>query len=171
MKKTPVLIVLSEVDKGQTFPLTHKVYLCGRSSSNIISFKDPTVSSTHCEFVKTDSDTYLIRDMDSTNGIKVNGNLIKSVDLTNGDIIKLGKIELLYSLESETPVLTETKTMMNLSNANGSRLLKPMENVSGMPKANSAVKEKIASKIAIYVLSAIAVAIIGLILWLFAISK
>lgn len=171
MKKTPVLIVLSETDKGQTFPLTNKAYLCGRSTSNIISFKDPTVSSTHCEFVKTDSNTYLVRDLDSTNGTKINGISIKSLELKNGDIIRLGRIELLYSLDSDFQTSTETKTIIDLSRITDSMPLKPMENVSRMPKSGNSKNEKIASQITIYVLIALAVAIIGLILWLFAISK
>ncbi|MEI6055468.1 MAG: FHA domain-containing protein [Lentisphaerota bacterium] len=171
MKKTPVLIVLSETDKGQTFPLTNKAYLCGRSTVNIISFKDPTVSSTHCEFVKSDSNTYLVRDMDSTNGTKVNGISIKSLELKNGDIIRLGKIELLYSLESDSQASTETKTIIDLSKVADSAPLKPMENVSRMPKSSNSKNEKLASQITVYVLIALAVAIIGLILWLFAISK
>ncbi len=171
MKKTPVLVVLSEVDKGQTFPLTNKAYLCGRSSSNIISFKDSTVSSTHCEFVRTDSNIYLIRDMDSTNGTKVNGVSIKSVELKNGDIIKLGKIELLYSLEHESQSSFETKTIIDLSKIDNSEPLKPMENVSKLPKPGNSIKEKIASRITIYLLIALSTAIIALILWLFAISE
>lgn len=171
MKKTPVLILLSETDKGQTFPLTNKAYLCGRSTSNIISFKDSTVSSTHCEFVKSDSNAYLVRDMDSTNGTKVNGISIKSLELKNGDIIRLGKIELLYSLESDSQASTETKTIIDLSKVTDSAPLKPMENVSRMPKSSNSKNEKLASQITVYVLIALAVAIIGLILWLFAISK
>ena len=171
MSKVPVLVVLSEVDKGQTFPLTNKAYLCGRSTSNIINFKDTTVSSTHCEFVKTESNAYLVRDMDSTNGTKVNGASIKSVELKNGDIIRLGRIELLYSLESSTPVSIETKTMIDLTKASNAGPLKPMENVSIIPKSTEPRREKIVSQITIYVLIALALAIISLILWLFAISK
>ncbi|HBM15517.1 MAG TPA: hypothetical protein DD381_04120 [Lentisphaeria bacterium] len=171
MNKIPVLIVLSEVDKGQTFPLTNKAYLCGRSTTNIINFKDATVSSTHCEFVKTDMNTYLIRDMDSTNGTKINGSSIKSVELKNGDIIRLGRVELLFSLESNAPASTETKTMIDLSKVSNAEPLKPMENVSIIPKLIDSRKEKIVSQITIYVLIALALAIISLILWLFAISK
>lgn len=171
MKHTPVLIILSQTDKGQTFPLTNRAYLCGRSTGNIISFKDPTVSSTHCEFVKTDSNTYLVRDMDSTNGTKVNSVPIKSLELKNGDIIKLGKVELLYSFETDSETSTETKTIIDLSQVTDSEPLKPMENVSRMPKLVNSGKEKLASQITIYVLIALAIAIIGLILWLFAISK
>ena len=171
MNKGPVLVVLSEIDKGQTFPLTNKAYLCGRSTGNVINFKDSTVSSTHCEFVRTDSNNYLVRDMDSTNGTKVNGISIKSVELKNGDIIRLGRIELLYSLESEASAKLETKTMIDLSKFSDSEPLKPMENVSNIPKLNVSKKEKLASQITIYILIALAIAIVGLILWLFAISK
>lgn len=171
MSNTPVLIVLSETDKGQTFPLTNKAYLCGRSTSNIISFKDPTVSSTHCEFVRTDTNTYIVRDMDSTNGTKVNGLLIKSVELHNGDTIRLGKIELLFSLDSDIEQSTETKTMIDLSNISVSEPLRAMKNISKLSSRESYKREKIISQITIYIIIALSVAIIGLILWLFAISK
>lgn len=167
MKNCPELIIISENEKGKIFPLTSKAHTVGRSGSNDICVQDLTVSSTHCEFVRTDSGSYIMRDMDSTNGSKVNDKYVKSVELKNGDILRIGKTELLYSLENSSTVSgAETKTIIDLANVGDSEPIAPMDNVSGIPKGNTAGKDKFFSKITIYLSIALAVAIIGLILWL-----
>jgi pSer/pThr/pTyr-binding forkhead associated (FHA) protein len=168
MKFTPELIIISENEKGKAFPLTSKAYSLGRSSSCDIHFKDPSVSTTHCELVMTDSGNYIMRDMDSTNGSKVNDKYVKSVELKNGDILRIGKTELLYSLEKFSPVSgSETKTIIDLANIGDSEPIAPMANVSDIPRSNNAIgKDKLFSKITIYISILLVIAIIGLILWL-----
>lgn len=168
MKFTPMLIIISEHEKGKIYSLTSKTYSVGRSSSNDICFQDPAVSATHCELVKTDSGNYILRDMDSTNGSKVNDRYVKSVELKDGDILRIGKIELLYSLEGvSTGPSAESKTIIDLANIGDSEPIAPMAKVSDIPRDDSIVgKDKIFSKMTIYISLLLAIAIIGLILWL-----
>lgn len=168
MKFTPALIIISENEKGKTFPLTSKAYSLGRSSSSDIRFQDPAVSAIHCELVRTDSGNYIMRDMDSTNGSKVNDKYVKSIELKNGDILRIGKTELLYSLEKAPSAPgSETKTIIDLANIGDSEPIAPMANVSDIPRSNSTIeKDKLFSKITIYISILLAIAIIGLILWL-----
>ncbi len=97
MSNPPALIVLSEIEKGKTFILTANVHMCGRALSNDISIQDPSVSSVHCKFVKTGSGSYMIMDLDSTNGVVINRKLVKYAELNNKDIIDLGDTQLLFS--------------------------------------------------------------------------
>ena len=106
-KKPPVLVIVSDFDKGKTFPLTQNVHFCGRALNNDIRLEDKSVSSVHCKLAKTGSGSYMAIDLESTNGIMLGGKLLPYVDLKNGDIIKLGNTQLLYSEEPDSIGLIE----------------------------------------------------------------
>jgi len=61
----------------------------GRAESNDIVVADPTVSSCHAEIIKT-GDTWLLNDMGSTNGTRVSGAKISSIELSPGVIFGFG---------------------------------------------------------------------------------
>ena len=108
-KKPPILIIISEDEKGKIFPLTKNVYFCGRAITNDIHLMDKSVSTIHCKFALTGSGSYMIIDLDSTNGIVMAGKLMPYADLKNGDIFKLGNSQLLYSDEpSSVDVIENT---------------------------------------------------------------
>lgn len=169
MKVTPELIIISENEKGKKIPLTGATYSLGRSSSCDICLQDPAVSATHCEIVRLDSGHYIMRDLDSTNGSKINDKYVKSVELKNGDILRIGKVELLYSLEKVSTLSSSggAKTIIDLANIGDSEPIAPMANVSDIPRRDNVIrKDKLFSKITIYVSILLVIAIIGLILWL-----
>ena len=72
----------------------------GRVSDNAIQIDDASVSSHHAELTR-DGDDYILRDLDSTNGTRVNGVSHREGKLKDGDEITFGEIEVLY--ESENP--------------------------------------------------------------------
>ena len=88
----PKLIVLSEKMRGKSFELIKDIHTAGRSDERDICIKDPTISSHHCDFIKTES-TYILRDNESTNGTRVNNVQVTDEDyeLKNSDIIQLGE--------------------------------------------------------------------------------
>jgi len=168
MKFTPELIIISENEKGKVFPLTSKIYSLGRSSSSDICLQDPAVSATHCELVRTASENYIMRDMDSTNGLKVNDKYVKSIELKNGDILRIGKTELLYSLEKTAAASdSEIKTVIDLANIGDAEPIAPMPKVSDIPRGDyDTRKHKLLSKITIYISILLAIVVVCLILWL-----
>ena len=171
MNNGPELIVISEKEKGKPFSLSCKAHVLGRSKASDICIQDSTVSSVHCEFVRTDSGSYIIRDMDSTNGTKVNDKYVKCVELKNGDILRIGKTELLYSAEGHSAALgPDAKTIIDLANVGDSEPIAPMANVSGVFE-NISLKEKVFSKITVYLSIALTIIIILLILWLLLVIK
>ncbi|RJQ43923.1 MAG: DUF2662 domain-containing protein [Gaiellales bacterium] len=74
---------------GVEHEIARRVTLIGRSHQADIRLDDPNVSRRHAELRQRGND-YLIVDLDSTNGVEVNGKQVKSKALQNGDVITLG---------------------------------------------------------------------------------
>jgi hypothetical protein len=82
-----------------TFELSDHVMVIGRSRRCDIVLADPNVSRQHAE-VRSEGDHYVITDLDSTNGIKVNRRLVKRAVLGDGDRVELGSTELRFERRS-----------------------------------------------------------------------
>ena len=86
------LRVLEGELKGQTFELTKPLSRIGRREvGNDWVLADPSVSGMHCEVERT-VDGFLVRDIGSTNGTKVNGVTIREQMLTRDDVIAAGDV-------------------------------------------------------------------------------
>lgn len=68
----------------------------GRSSKNDIAVQDPCFSRKHCIIEETKKG-YRVKDLDSKNGIKVNGQSVKASDVMNGDVITIGTHDFILS--------------------------------------------------------------------------
>jgi len=66
----------------------------GRHPDNDFRIEHPTISSVHCEIV-LHADGVLLRDLESTNGTFVNNEKVREVQLTPGQTVRLGDVELL----------------------------------------------------------------------------
>ncbi|GEM_PF-571867 len=73
----------------ETFPLEEKVTI-GRNPKNRIRIQDSKASNFHCEIVR-EGPGYLLRDLNSTNGTRVDGKLVDELDLYHGSVIAIGK--------------------------------------------------------------------------------
>ncbi len=74
---------------GESFEVNKRVVLIGRSKHADMILTDPNVSRSHAELRQQGTD-YILVDLDSTNGVEVNGKRIKSQVLRNGDLITIG---------------------------------------------------------------------------------
>ncbi len=101
MAENPKLTVLFEKLRGKTFVLDKPEMSAGRKDAMDICIKDPSLSGHHCDFIRLESGSYLIRDNDSTNGTRVNNVPITEHELKNSDIIQLGGVEILYDCASD----------------------------------------------------------------------
>jgi len=72
----------------------------GRSKECDIQLADPNVSRKHAE-VRQEGAAYWAVDLDSTNGMEVNGRRLKRAKLRQGDTITLGSTELVFRRETE----------------------------------------------------------------------
>ena len=96
-----VLIGMSGELKGKTFNLDEGKVTLGRSADNTISINNPAVSGHHAEIV-LEGEHYVLRDLGSTNGTRVNAKDVKDVTLKAKDLIQFGSVELLYNSEVES---------------------------------------------------------------------
>ena len=70
----------------------------GRSRDCDIQVSDPNVSRRHAE-VRRDGGSYLLVDLDSTNGIEVGGKRVKRLELHDGSRFTIGSTEVTFSRE------------------------------------------------------------------------
>jgi pSer/pThr/pTyr-binding forkhead associated (FHA) protein len=83
------LVTLSGASQGITFTLTEDFTYIGRGRGNHISLQDPSTSRNHC-VINKQQDVYVIKDLDSTNGIRVNGTPVREATLQHEDRIEVG---------------------------------------------------------------------------------
>ncbi len=83
---------------GDTFPLIDDVTTIGSMKGNTIVIMDGSVSRRHAA-IKIDQMRYEIADMNSTNGVLVNGARIHKVFLRDGDKIAIGTTEMEFRLK------------------------------------------------------------------------
>jgi len=81
---------LVPVGGGDPMPLVRTEMTVGRRESCDVHLDFPNVSGIHCELVFRDG-YWSIRDLNSTNGIKVNELRVVSRPLKPGDIVTIGK--------------------------------------------------------------------------------
>ena len=98
----PRLVAQSPEFEGKTFDLTGPDISVGRVADNRIQIEHASVSGHHAVF-KLDQLDYVIKDLDSTNGTRINGERITQQKLRRNDILRLGNIELLYDSEHAPP--------------------------------------------------------------------
>lgn len=67
----------------------------GRSSKCTVTIKDIKLSRIHCEIMEHEGD-FIVIDLRSQNGTKVNGNLILESFLKDGDKITLGRADVVF---------------------------------------------------------------------------
>lgn len=87
----PKLSVFLE-DSRATHELTEERITIGRAADNMLQIDDPSVSSRHAQLLLID-ERYQLKDLDSTNGTRVNSELVTDTFLRVGDRIRFGKVE------------------------------------------------------------------------------
>lgn len=90
--------VLSWDDKRLRVDKRHVVL--GRSRECDIQVEDANVSRRHAE-LRQEGATYWLVDLDSTNGLEVNGKRVKRAKLEPGDTFTVGSTEITFSTERE----------------------------------------------------------------------
>lgn len=85
--------------------MLHEKLLVGRRSSCDISLRFPNVSSHHCE-LELKNGYWVVRDLGSRNGVKVNGERVESKFLMPGDILSIARhrFELSYTPQADGPI-------------------------------------------------------------------
>ncbi len=89
-------------DAGEvTHELVDELITLGRVDDNMVQIEDASVSSHHAQFTRSANGNYQLKDLNSTNGTRVNGNNVTDVQLRHGDRVRFGKIEGSYLSSSD----------------------------------------------------------------------
>jgi pSer/pThr/pTyr-binding forkhead associated (FHA) protein len=91
------LIVRMNGQPDEVFEITSAETLIGRAPSCSLQIPDESMSREHA-VVLADGETHMLEDLQSTNGIKVNGKRVRSVELSHGDEIEIGQTHLVFTL-------------------------------------------------------------------------
>jgi adenylate cyclase len=111
--------VLVPVGGGDAIPLIRNVLTLGRRESCDICLRFPNVSGLHCELTFKDG-YWAIRDMGSTNGIKINGVRVQKKVLHPGDVITVAKrsftieYNLMIGKQALAELMEDSDDLMNL---------------------------------------------------------
>src|SRR5947209_4696105 len=92
--------VLEGIDKGRVFRELSTPVTIGREEGNVLRLNDERVSRFHAK-VQFDNGEIIITDLESTNGTRVNGNVVQIRRLRPGDRIGVGRSLLLFGSEKE----------------------------------------------------------------------
>ena len=90
--------VLEGIDKGRVFRDLPTPVTIGREEGNVLRLNDERVSRFHAK-VQFDNDDVILTDLESTNGTRVNGNVVQIRRLRPGDRIGVGRSLLLFGSE------------------------------------------------------------------------
>lgn len=95
-----VLIGMSGDVKGKTYNLDEGDFSIGRSSDNTVSINNATVSGHHCKIAR-EGEHYVLQDLGSTNGTRVNTKDVQTHSLKPKDLVQVGSVEFLFNSEAE----------------------------------------------------------------------
>jgi pSer/pThr/pTyr-binding forkhead associated (FHA) protein len=95
-----ILVICNGDLQGTSHALSAGETLIGRNPATQIRLDDESISREHA-FVSFDEDenAWMIEDLQSTNGTKLNGKRIRSACLTHGDVVQVGQTQLKFLLK------------------------------------------------------------------------
>lgn len=100
--------VIVGADLGSRFKV-QQGFTIGRSNADIV-IKDPKISSTHAQFELDGKGLLCLMDLDSSNGLHINGRRVKKVALIPGVIFEVGRTQFkVITIEEELATLFNRK--------------------------------------------------------------
>ena len=98
LRERPVLEITAGPGKGRVFPLSSEsATSVGRARANDIALEDEAVSGQHFR-VRPEEGGFVVHDLGSTNGTKVNERRVARHGLQDGDVIRIGDTSLRFKL-------------------------------------------------------------------------
>ncbi|KAB2642596.1 MAG: FHA domain-containing protein [Verrucomicrobia bacterium] len=94
------ITVPDKMPQPYRFPLDRQVVMVGRGSENDIAIDNGSISVRHAEMVRVEGG-YELRDLDSTNGIKLDGHRSDTIGLRHGTVVNLGDAVFDFQLSEE----------------------------------------------------------------------
>jgi pSer/pThr/pTyr-binding forkhead associated (FHA) protein len=92
----PALIVRMAGQPDEVFEIEKTETLIGRAPTCDLQIPDDSMSREHA-VVLCDGDDANLEDLQSTNGVRVNGKRVRSVELSHGDEIEIGQTKIVFT--------------------------------------------------------------------------
>ncbi len=103
-RTTGRLEILNGDFEGMQYELSSGETLIGRNPTTDITLLDEGISREHTMVLYDDvDDEYVIEDLQSTNGTKVNGKRVRSATLASGDEVQIGNTRFRFVLATAPP--------------------------------------------------------------------
>lgn len=115
--KAITFCVLEGVDKGRVFRELPVPVTIGREEGNLLRLNDERVSRYHAK-VQVDDGDLILTDLGSTNGTRVNGQIVEIRRLRVGDRVTIGRSILRYGSDDEVAARMATKKQTALPRTN-----------------------------------------------------
>ncbi|MFM7181554.1 MAG: FHA domain-containing protein [Verrucomicrobiales bacterium] len=89
-------LFITHSDGSETeVPLGEETLRIGRAPENEIALDDSSVSTFHAE-IHRDGDHHVLKDLGSTNGVRLNGERVQEAHLSDGDLLRFGNLRAHY---------------------------------------------------------------------------
>ncbi len=96
------LRIMTGPQKGQKYEIDRDEMVIGRASENVVVLEDPSVSSRHCAILRSGR-RFTLRDLNSTNGTRLNSVTVKEHQLSPKDIVSVGSVDILFDGDDIEP--------------------------------------------------------------------
>ncbi len=116
------LVVLSSNFAGKEFELSRPQMIIGRTDENDIVINHRSISRNHAKLVReTETGRYTISDLQSSNGVRVNGQDYGKVELRRGDVVDLGHVRLRFVDAGEDFVFARDAVITDVPDVGGKK--------------------------------------------------
>ncbi len=116
------LVVLSSNFAGKEFELSRPQMIVGRTDENDLVINHRSISRNHAKLVREpDTGRYTISDLQSSNGVRVNGQDYGKVELRRGDVIDLGHVRLRFVEPGEDFLFSRDAVITDVPDVGGKK--------------------------------------------------
>ena len=124
-RKEPEVWAWLRLESGELLPVTHWENVIGRKKTADIVVDFATVSKNHAVLSRTEDGGWLIRDIGARGRVQVNGERMECSEITYGDILSLGGLEMTLEpvSEEEKQVQAQTRTKAGKDHSPGLTLV------------------------------------------------
>jgi pSer/pThr/pTyr-binding forkhead associated (FHA) protein len=118
------LVVVSSNFAGKEFDLTRPQMIIGRTDENDIVVNHRSISRNHAKITRDpETGRYTISDLQSSNGVRVNGQDYGKVELRRGDTVDLGHVRLRFVEPGEDFVFARDAVIADVPETGGKKTL------------------------------------------------
>jgi pSer/pThr/pTyr-binding forkhead associated (FHA) protein len=129
----PKLIITTEAQGKVAYEFSEDLITIGRAPDSMIVLDDPSVSGHHAQ-LELSGETYRLKDLDSTNGTRVNGIPITDTALRFDDRIRFGAVEARFEPDTRGSQPLPPMEQMQAKGADTSVAPVDFENASPFPR-------------------------------------